>query len=172
MIVALWQAVPMVDQREPDTPSPRRLVVRALAVIEDVVYVGLGLLLTVAAITLLITTVKRTAYSVWSRSLGVPEILGVLDQILLILLIIELLYTVQVSFREHGLSAEPFLIVALIAAIRRVMILTAEYPKLPESNEVVFRHAIVELALLTVMILVLVTSFIMLEKQKRQRAQR
>jgi hypothetical protein len=78
---------------------------------------------------------------------------------------------VQVSFREHGLIAEPFLIVALIAAIRRVMILTAEFPKLPEAGESVFRHAIVELALLTAMILVLVTSFIMLEKVKRQRAQ-
>jgi uncharacterized membrane protein (DUF373 family) len=156
-------------EREPNT-SPRGLVVRALNVVEDVVYVGLGLLLTIAALALLFIAIKRIIYSVWARSLG-SDIVGVLDQILLILLIIELLYTVQVSFREHGLIAEPFLIVALIAAIRRVMILTAEFPKLPEAGESVFRHAIVELALLTAMILVLVTSFIMLEKVKRQRAQ-
>jgi uncharacterized membrane protein (DUF373 family) len=156
-------------EREPNT-SPRGLVVRALNVVEDVVYVGLGLLLTISALALLFIAIKRIFYSVWARSLG-SDIVGVLDQILLILLIIELLYTVQVSFREHGLIAEPFLIVALIAAIRRVMILTAEFPKLPEAGESVFRHAIVELALLTAMILVLVTSFIMLEKVKRQRAQ-
>jgi hypothetical protein len=45
----------------------------------------------------------------------------------LILLVIELLYTVQVSFREHGLIPEPFLLVGLIAAIRRVLVLTAEF---------------------------------------------
>ncbi len=34
-----------------------------------------------------------------------------LDQILLILMVLEILYTVQVSFREHVLSPEPFLVV-------------------------------------------------------------
>jgi uncharacterized membrane protein (DUF373 family) len=41
---------------------------------------------------------------------------------LLILLIVELLYTVQVSFREHAVMPEPFLLVGLIAAIRRVLL--------------------------------------------------
>ena len=92
----------------------------------------------------------------------------ILDQILLVLLIIELLYTVQVSFREHGLVAEPFLIVALIAVIRRVLVVTAELPKLPQAGEDVFRHAIMELAILTVMIIVLVTSFVVLRKGTKQ----
>ena len=94
------------------------------------------------------------------------QVVGILDQILLILLIIELLYTVQVSFREHGLLAEPFLVVALIATIRRVLILTAEVSKLPEKT--IFLHTMLELALLTGMILVLVGSLIMLQKQRRQ----
>jgi hypothetical protein len=81
------------------------------------------------------------------------------------LLVVELLYTVQVSFREHGLVAEPFLVVALIAVIRRVLVLTAEVPKLPEAGEYVFRHAMLELALLSVMIVVLVGSLIFLQKQ-------
>jgi uncharacterized membrane protein (DUF373 family) len=94
---------------------------------------------------------------------GRRQAVGILDQFLLILLIIELLYTVQVSFREHGLKAEPFLVVALIATIRRVLILTAEVAKLPEQT--VFLRTMLELALLTVMILVLVGSLIMLQKQ-------
>jgi hypothetical protein len=36
------------------------------------------------------------------------------------------LYTVHVSFREHVLTAPPFLLVALIAAVRRILVLTAE----------------------------------------------
>lgn len=91
-----------------------------------------------------------------------------LDQVLLTLLIIELLYTVQVSFREHGLLAEPFLVVALIAAIRRILVLTAKFAELPDSAEVVFRHAFVELAVLTVMIVVLVGSLIALQRHSKR----
>jgi hypothetical protein len=94
-----------------------------------------------------------------------------LDQILLILLIllvVELLYTVQVSFREHGLLAEPFLVVALIAVIRRIPVLTAELPKLSVASESVFQHAVFELALLAFMVLLLVGSVILLQRQGRE----
>jgi hypothetical protein len=37
-----------------------------------------------------------------------PGVIGVLDQVLLILMIVELLYTVQLSLREHVLVPEPF----------------------------------------------------------------
>jgi hypothetical protein len=43
------------------------------------------------------------------------------DQVLLILLIVGLLYIVQVSLRGRALAAEPFLMVGLISAIRRVL---------------------------------------------------
>ena len=71
--------------------------------------------------------------------------MGLLDQILLILLVIELLHTVQVSFRERGLIAEPFHVVTLIAVIRRVLVLTAEVPKLSKAGEAIFWHAMLEL---------------------------
>jgi uncharacterized membrane protein (DUF373 family) len=95
------------------------------------------------------------------------QVIGLLDQILLILLIVELLYTVQVSFREHGLLAEPFLVVALIAVIRRILVVTAEVSKLPQAEEAVFRHAMLELGLLTAMVLVLVGSLILLQRQSK-----
>jgi hypothetical protein len=137
--------------------------VQTLSSVEDIVYVGLGLLLTIAALTLLLTTLKSVVLALWNRALG-GQIVNLLDQILLILLVVELLYTVQVSFRERGLIAEPFLLVALIAAIRRILILTAEVARLPEAGEAVFRHAMLELGVLTVMVLVLVGSLIMLQK--------
>ena len=48
-------------------------------------------------------------------------VVELLDRILLILMIVEILYTVQVSFREHALVPEPFLIVGLIAVVRRLV---------------------------------------------------
>jgi hypothetical protein len=82
---------------------------------------------------------KGVVLALWTRALG-GQAVNLLDQILIILLVIELLYTVQVSFRERGLIAEPFLVVALIAVIRRVLVLTAQVPKLPGADEAVFRH--------------------------------
>ena len=145
----------------------RQAVVQTLSSVEDLVYVGLGLLLTIAALTLLVTTLKSVALALWHHALG-GQVVNLLDQILLILLVIELLYTVQVSFREHGLIAEPFLVVALIAVIRRVLVLTAEVPKLAEAGEAAFRHAMEELGVLTIMVLVLVSSLIMLQKYAKR----
>jgi uncharacterized membrane protein (DUF373 family) len=47
--------------------------------------------------------------------------------LLLVMMIVELLYTVQLAFREHALVPEPFLMVGLVAATRRVLVLTAEF---------------------------------------------
>jgi uncharacterized membrane protein (DUF373 family) len=141
--------------------------VQSLSSVEDIVYVGLGLLLTIVALTLLTIALKSVVLALWNRALG-GQAVDLLEQILLILLVIELLYTVQVSFHEHGLMAEPFLVVALIAVIRRVLVLTAEVPKLPGGDEVAFRHAMVELGMLTVMVLVLVGSLIVLQRYAKR----
>jgi|SRR6266850_5784212 uncharacterized membrane protein (DUF373 family) len=158
----------MPPEKQTDIHPVRRAVVRSFLIVEDVVYIGLAALLAISALALLAGAFANTFQSLWNHSLG-TQIVVLLDQILLVLLIIELLYTVQVSFREHRLLAEPFVVVALIAAIRRVLVITAEISKVAESNEVTFRHAVWELALLTGMILVFVGSLIMLQKQTRNR---
>ncbi|MFB3814199.1 MAG: phosphate-starvation-inducible PsiE family protein [Terriglobales bacterium] len=157
----------MPDRHLPVHPTRDRLT-RGLSFIEDMVYVGLGALLGVAAIALLFNGFRTFVNAIRDGSLS-GQLVQLLDQLLLVMLVIELLYTVQVSFREHGLMAEPFLVVALIAVIRRVLVLTAEIPQLAQANEAIFRHATIELAVLTVMIVVLVGSVILLQKQARRR---
>jgi hypothetical protein len=70
-----------------------------------------------------------------------------------------------VSFREHGLIPETFLLVGLIAGIRRVLVLTAEFAQVHDEPETVFRHFVVELVVLTVLILALVISLVLLRKR-------
>jgi len=152
--------MPRSGSTEHDVQS---FVIRALSFVEDVVYVGLGVILAASALALLIASAKSFVTTILSHKLG-TEFVGLLDQVLLVLLIIELLYTVQVSFREHGLKAEPFLVVALIAAIRRILVVTAEATHLPESAPVVFQHAMIELGVLTLMVLVLVGSLIAMQR--------
>jgi uncharacterized membrane protein (DUF373 family) len=132
--------------------------------VEDVVYVGLGLLLAGCSLALLVSGLIIFGQNLMAGSLT-TNIVSLLDRVLLILLVVELLYTVQVSFREHALVPEPFLLVGLIAGIRRVLLLTAELAHVQEQSEAVFRHFIVELLTLTVLIVALVISLVLLRKR-------
>jgi uncharacterized membrane protein (DUF373 family) len=143
----------------------RAVITRGFSLVEDAVYVALGILLAASAVALLI----NAAVGLWqSLAAGAPapNIVGLLDRLLLVLMIVELLYTVQVSFREHTLVPEPFLIVGLIAGTRRILVVTAEFATIFEKgNEVQFRNAMLELGVLTVMVVALVASLFVLRKR-------
>ena len=146
------------------TQPNRELTARAFTAVEDIVYVGLGLLLAGSSIALLVTSGISFVQNLMARSLT-ANIVPLLDRLLLILLVVELLYTVQFSFREHGLMPEPFLLVGLIAAIRRVLVLTAEFAQVRDQTEIVFQHLVIELAVLTFLIVALVVSLVLLRKR-------
>lgn len=145
--------------------DPRGWIARQFTRVEDVVYVGLGLLLAGCAATLLVGGVIDFATSLAAGSLT-GRVIEILDRILLVLLVVELLYTVQVSFREHTLVPEPFLIIGLIAVTRRVLVLTAEFPKLLEKGDASFRNGMIELALLALLLVALVASIVLLQKRR------
>jgi uncharacterized membrane protein (DUF373 family) len=145
--------------------STRTWVAKAFSWVEDAVYVGLGVLLAGCALTLLASGALTFWQQLMARTLP-ANIVQLLDQLLLILLIIEVMYTVQVSFREHSLAPEPFLIVGLIAVIRRLLVLTAELPQLLEkADPAIFRQVSMELALLALMIAALVASLVLLRRR-------
>lgn len=149
----------------------RRWIARAFAIVEDVVYVALGLMLASCAFTLLIDGVLTFAHQIGNVS-AFATTLGLLDRILLILLVVELLYTVQVSFREHAVVPEPFLLIGLIAAIRRVLLLTAEFSQVRPPTDTAFQHFVIELAVLTGLIVALAFSLLLLKKQGTTSAER
>jgi uncharacterized membrane protein (DUF373 family) len=145
--------------------SARNWLTKAFSWIEDIVYVGLGALLAGCALTLLATGALAFWHLLLAGSLS-ENIVQLLDRLLLILLIIEVMYTVQVSFREHTLAPEPFLIVGLIAVVRRLLVLTAELPHMLEKADLVmFRQVSIELALLSLLIVALVASLVLLRRR-------
>jgi uncharacterized membrane protein (DUF373 family) len=132
--------------------------------VEDFVYVGLALILAALAVGLLIDGAVTFAQAVMANELAARVAL-LLDRLLLILMVVEILYTVQVSLREHTLVPEPFLVVGLIAAIRRILVLTAEFSEMIQEGGETFRNAMIELALLTVLVLALVAALMMLRRR-------
>jgi uncharacterized membrane protein (DUF373 family) len=135
----------------------QRWLAAGFSLIEDIIYVGLGLLLAAVAMALLITEITYFIQYIYVGVLS-ENIVMLLDRVLLIIIFVEVLYTVQVSFRQHVLQPGPFLVVGLIAVTRRILVLTAELPKMAKENEALLHNAIIELAMLTVLILALVTS--------------
>jgi len=58
---------------------------------------------------------------------GSADAPGVETSLLIVLMLVEILHTVRISIRSHKLMiAEPFLVVGLIASIRRMLVITLE----------------------------------------------
>ena len=93
-----------------------------------------------------------------------------LDQLLFVLVLVEILHTVRISIREHEILIEPFLIVGLIASVRRVLVITMQAAKLTEEGHgspdavLAFRSSMIELGLLGIMVLVFVLSIYLLRR--------
>jgi len=144
--------------------SARDWIARSFTHVEDILYVGLGVLLGAGALVLLADATLTFVANLIAGTLP-GRIIGLLDRVLLVLMFAEILYTVQVSFREHALVPEPFLVVGLIAAIRRVLVITAEFADVKDSAGGAFHAMMVELGLLTVLSLVLVVSLVLLRRR-------
>jgi uncharacterized membrane protein (DUF373 family) len=150
-------------KQDPDERA-RSIVSRAFTRLQDLVYVALGVLLSVSAVALLVRGGVDLAGALLA-GVEVRAIVFLLDRILLALMVVELLYTVQVSFREHALVPEPFLVVTLIAAVRRILVITAEFGAQARPDDRLFRQVMWELGLLTVLIVVLVASVVILRNR-------
>ena len=98
-----------------------RWLLRFFSLVEDFLYVGLGLLLAGVAGALLITEMIYFIQYISTRALSENVVL-LLDRVLLIIIFAEVFYTVQVSLRQHVLQPGPFLVVGLIAVTRRVLV--------------------------------------------------
>ena len=59
---------------------------------------------------------------------------------------------------------QPFLILGIISAIRRVLVLTAEFDGLHQKTASISHQFVIELAVLTVLILALAISLVLLRK--------
>ena len=125
---------------------------------------ALGVLLAAGALVLLVDATMTFVTNLVAGTLP-ARIIGLLDRVLLVLMFAEIMYTVQVSFREHSLVPEPFLVVGLIAAIRRVLVITAEFAEVKDTRGETLNAMMIELGLLTVMSLVLVVSLVLLRRR-------
>ncbi len=114
--------VPMSPSRNPNTPiTPISILVGA----ERAIFAFVGALFFIAAFALAVRSTVDLGSMIWGpRDEIITAGTAFLNLMLLVLMMVELAYTVLVSLRGKVLSAEPFLIVGLIAVIRRILVIT------------------------------------------------
>jgi uncharacterized membrane protein (DUF373 family) len=144
-----------------------------LHLVEAFLYIVVGVLLAAGAAG----GVLHAGALLWQSGIGKALTdygLGVLvlDQLLLVLMLIELLHTVRISVRSEALIMEPFLVIGLIASIRRVLVITMQAAKMTEQGQPgaadaaspVFRNTMIELGILGFLILVFVFAIYLLRR--------
>ncbi len=151
--------------------APPGFLTDAFHHVENAVYAALGGLLCVTAVLALGSAGSELwdALRDWSTT---DAMFAVIERLLLVFMLIEILHTIRTSMQERTLTCEPFLIVALIATVRRVLVITLQSAEVTRDtawtpeHEAVFRSTMLELVVLGVLILVMVASIYMLRRSR------
>src|SRR5580692_5390121 len=163
------------NPRNPTTrPSANRFQLfsnESLSLVETVIYAALGLILSLAALFALFTACQALWHGL-SMEASEKTVVNVIDRLLVVLVLVEILHTVRISIRSHVLVTEPFLIVGLIASIRRMLVITLDAANLTSAanwasdGQAKLRASMIELALLAGTVVVLVVSIYILRKSR------
>lgn len=145
---------------------------RSFLLVEIFAYIVLGLII---ALTALVGIVSAGG-SLWVavRDYGnADSIVITIDRLLFVFMLVEILHTVRVSFRSGTIVCEPFLIVGLIASIRRVLVITLESSQVNQpgkwspDSQGLLTATMLELGVLAGLILVMVISIVLLRYSNR-----
>jgi uncharacterized membrane protein (DUF373 family) len=142
-------------------PARRRGVTASIWGLEhaqDFVTIVVGIVLIVLAGALIVSGVISFVIDAVHHSISLAAI-NLLDRVLLVLILVEIVHTVVLSLRAHRLVAQPFIVVGLVAVIRRILFLL--------SNEATVSSA--ELGLLIAMVVAFIAGLIAVSQfEKRE----
>ena len=155
----------MSDREDDEPPTYVRIGNALLAITEDVIYVGIAVVLAVGAVALLVAAGRGLTQL--GGDVDTTEIvLEVLDTLLLVFIVVELLLAVRSTVQKRELLAEPFLLVGIIASIKEIVVLSVESAK-EVGHGAEFDDRITEIAALGVLILLLgLTSWLLRRKER------
>lgn len=125
----------------PDEPAPsrrwsrrwRQLSTTITEGAQDVVSAAVGLTLIVLAGGILVSSIVDFFRNEPHFALTV-DATDLLDKLLLVLILVEIVHTVVLSLRAHALAAQPFIVVGLVAVIRKVLFALSSQRSLSTSQ--------------------------------------
>lgn len=127
-----------------DLDATRTRIAAVFRLCEHGLYVAVGAALALGAVALLLHVVVSSAVGFVDQPL--VEVIRLLEGLLLVFILAELIHTVRAVIEDNVLRTEPFLIVGIVAAIRRVLVITAEADQ--HLGRPTFRDLVLEMAVL------------------------
>lgn len=126
----------------------RRLLIYA----DDVVHVLVAIALLISALFMLVFTATNFA------EITVSSILLVINDVLFVLIIMELLWTVIRYLKRQEFSLKPFLAIGIISSLRRILMLEAQMSMKEHADT----FQLWELGVSTIIVFVLVLAYYMM----------
>ncbi len=147
-----------------NTPSPaaaspqRQRLLNLLASLDDVLQCVAGFLLAGVAVVLLYHSALVFG-EMFSPTQYQDAVLRAIHDILLVMIVLELLWTVLAYLREHTVPLEPFLFVGIISSVRKLLLIGAQMSiehQTPQVVDLQLREMLVHGGLIFVLIVGLV----------------
>jgi uncharacterized membrane protein (DUF373 family) len=151
---------------EDHAPHATKIVALAFETSERWITIGIGAILIFATLLLLTGSIAE----VWQGLKQWPDtdaIFLIVDKLLFVLMLVEILHTVRASIDAKRLAVEPFLIVGLIATVRRMLIVTVESSTSASFPKEPFEHVVIELGVLGGLTLILIVSIYLARHSRR-----
>ncbi len=120
-------------------------------VIERVIAIAVVVFLVVTAVLILFSSARELAQGIGTGG-SEYNLTKILSEILLALMIAEIIGTVSSFLREGIFNPVPFLVVGIIASVRRLLVISAESAEFFSAGEEIPIAILVELGILTVTI--------------------
>ena len=135
-----------------------------LAVAEHIIYYFVALTLIVPIVMLFVSAAMSMLQA---SEVGILQtVLAVLDRVLLVFILVELLDTIRIIRQERGIIiAEPFLLVGLIAVVRRILLVTAQIEQATGTEE--FQRLLTELGVMAGLVVVLTIALVFVQRTHR-----
>lgn len=116
--------MPRRESRRP-IAVPRGALASGFELIEHALNAAIAVTLALAGGALFVNILVRFARDV-DRGPFVGAILGLLDGLILVFIMTELLHTLRAVIIQNALTTEPFLVVGIVAIVRRLIVISAE----------------------------------------------
>lgn len=155
------------DKHKQEKDERQRLADRILAIVEDVIYWGIALVLVAGALVLL--GVQVYSFTKLPGDGSAAVLLDILDGLLLVFIFVELLFAVRATLSSHQIVAEPFLIIGVIVCIKEIVVLSVEAADLLADGPQ-FARAITEVGILGGLVLLLSMAMFVLQVRQQDAA--
>ena len=113
---------------------------------EDVILIGVAIILLIAGFLVLIGTGRALVSAVTAQSFA-EALFYIVENALLALILAELVHTLLVSLGGGALSPEPFIVIGIVGVMRKVLLTTAVTPKASDGEAMLSAHTAELLAL-------------------------